>query len=735
MSFIDAIRLPSKTWFYRRRRRVAVVIGFALLVYISWDMVFNGKFIEIENMDFPGLGDFPCEQSQVSGKCAFFVGRHLTLRAKWRCISMGSLCKGFVFNSGTMMMEIKNAVGTQPVYAPGMVLYIRNKYVSRMNLTIEECAPVLDQSSSHGDSDSDMACKLPKLDPFDKAVMPLMRDKGKLTCPGRLVTSMKDGVLVFDPKGTNVQQVEYETIIRVKGDFGHGVGRRGILTRSDNTVILNHDTVRVAFRNDKGEHQMDFHMDINPIPGVSGRGSKSPGIPVNVLIIGFDSTSRSHFMRKLPRVKQWLDKELDTFSFSGYSTVGDGTTPAMIAMLVGKLEEQLPEARRSRGGVNVDVWPFIFPEFHDNGYVTAWSEDQAKYGIFQYRLEGFKVKPVDHYLRNFWVAVSAHTGDMGSLCIGSEPAFEKRFRFIESLFEKYPKTRKLSLEFFCITHDDMNDIGYVQDDFLRFLGSMKSKGYLDNTMLVVMGDHGARYGPIRSTIIGKLEERLPYLSISVPKWFKSKHPDVHNALKANTDRLTSPFDLHATFLHILRYPDTPKVDVGQSLFQEVPKSRTCEVAGIPVHYCTCMDWKQVSPGHHHIKQLAEEAVRHINERIQREGVADKCAELRLTGIHNAVFIAPSRQVQTFKGSDDMYYREIYEGDNPKGMCNYQVQLKTSPNDGIFEVTGYISSYSPHVNPMMSRLDAYGDQPQCITESHPHMREVCYCLDKRKENVG
>ena len=62
-----------------------------------------------------------------------------------------------------------------------------------------------------------------------------------------------------------------------------------------------------------------------------------------------------------------------------------------------------------------------------------------------------------------------------------------------------------------------------------------------------------------------------------------------------------------------------------------------------------------------------------------------------------------------------------------GVCHYQVQIVTSPNNGIFEATVRLSSGSAFVNPQLSRIDRYGDQPRCIIETHHHMREYCYYL--------
>ena len=105
----------------------------------------------------------------------------------------------------------------------------------------------------------------------------------------------------------------------------------------------------------------------------------------------------------------------------------------------------------------------------------------------------------------------------------------------------------------------------------------------------------------------------------------------------------------------------------------------------------------------------------------------KCALLNLKQIKSAVKITPNEEVETFEKAADLDGRKVLKGKKPKGVCHYQVQIVTSPNNGIFEATVRLRSGSAFVNPQLSRIDRYGDQPRCIIETHHHMREYCYYL--------
>jgi len=51
---------------------------------------------------------------------------------------------------------------------------------------------------------------------------------------------------------------------------------------------------------------------------------------------------------------------------------------------------------------------------------------------------------------------------------------------------------------------------------------------------IISGDHGHRFHSIRSTFIGKLEERLPFLGMMLPKKLHNKYPSLDGILKQNT---------------------------------------------------------------------------------------------------------------------------------------------------------------------------------------------------------
>uniref|UniRef100_A0A158Q6Z7 Uncharacterized protein n=1 Tax=Elaeophora elaphi TaxID=1147741 RepID=A0A158Q6Z7_9BILA len=157
---------------------------------------------------------------------------------------------------------------------------------------------------------------------------------------------------------------------------------------------------------------------------------------LDVYFIGFDSLSQMSFRRKLPKTVKYIEEELDAVVLDGYNIVGDGTPQAFIPILTGQTEEELPLTRKRfvEASYVDEVYPFVWKNFSEAGYVTLYAEDSAKLGTFTYRLkkhetqsrdlygqdfQGFKYQPTDHYVRTFFQRAEDMFSNLQ--CLGSVP--------------------------------------------------------------------------------------------------------------------------------------------------------------------------------------------------------------------------------------------------------------------------------------------------------------------------
>ena len=358
-------------------------------------------------------------------------------------------------------------------------------------------------------------------------------------------------------------------------------------------------------------------------------------------------------------------------------------------------------------------------------------------GAFNMRLTGFNKPPCDHYARPFWSAVP-HNPDSGlhDKCVNSQPQHTLQLEYLKSLFRAYPDTRKFGFTFLSSLchHITILPLGEAANEFFEFFKSIRDSGFLNDTMFVVMGDHGARTGEFRFTIQGKLEERLPFLSIALPASFRLKYPQLVNNLEKNTKVIITPLDLHATFMHVLKYPTDPSrsdLTRGTSLFSPIHRNRTCHEAKIPEYFCPCVQWLPLNFTHAHVRISALRAADHINSLLAEDSrVRHLCAKLTVDEILSAWQEMPSVKVRTFSGIENGiglgFGKADFEPSQSPNECSYQVRFRTKPSYGIFEASVKVIDGHFIVSKHISRINIYGSQPDCIKTSYPHLRKFCYC---------
>ena len=320
-------------------------------------------------------------------------------------------------------------------------------------------------------------------------------------------------------------------------------------------------------------------------------------------------------------------------------------------VILGKTELELPDVRRDiLGTSDVDVFPLIWKKFKNLGYATMLAEDEPSIGMFNLRMNGFDQQPTDHYMRPFWLALWESEIRKASprFCTGNVPNHMYLLDYTKDFFDKYSNVSKFAFVFSSeLTHWDNNPGEYADTDLVEFLEYFKKKGYLDNTVVILYADHGARYSRVRNTVQGKMEERLPMLSLTFPKQFKQKYPQLYKNLQKNSNRLTTPFDIHETLLHTLHLdrnkPHKDKMGRAFSLLEKVPANRTCSSAHIDMHWCTCLKQFELDSSDAHVQKSARALVQVINK--ETEKVRDQCAKLKFKAIQHAYLVVPNEKVR------------------------------------------------------------------------------------------
>ena len=217
-------------------------------------------------------------------------------------------------------------------------------------------------------------------------------------------------------------------------------------------------------------------------------------------------------------------------------------------------------------------------------------------------------------MRNFNLYRQNNTRRDKPHCFGPVPAHLTMFNWARDMFESYKVRIKFSFVFHKIlSHNHINYVTVADEDLADTLKYMNDRAYFDNTLLILMSDHGAHFSSIRQILQGRFEERNPFFSVRLPPKFIIKYPYIYKNLLINADRLTSPFDVHATFQDVISYKDVANASRGISLFQKIPVDRMCEEAGLTQHWCLCLEWTNENVQDPNVIASARAFVQYVNE--------------------------------------------------------------------------------------------------------------------------
>ncbi|XP_071481443.1 uncharacterized protein [Diadema antillarum] len=597
------------------------------------------------------------------------------------------------------------------------------------------------------------ACITPQLNPRDSSIEHLLKRSQPMTCTGFRLAYIKDDMIHFDlsryPDSCSVHfpaRVD-DNIQKTKrlGDYffdGKNVSFAPSNRESE------HDrprsdflTVKCAIPSPLGDGSFTDHTDslarIKDDPEISIRAKNkqrrtTSGLGLNVIMLGMDSTSRMNAIRNIPKSLAYMEEELQAVFLNSYNIVGDATTGALIPILTGKFESELPNTERG-GGAPVNVYPLVWKEFEQAGYVTMFAEDRPDLSLFNYRLTGFKEQPTDYYMRTFWREMDAYKN---GYCLGPDPVHIVMFRYLQDFMTSYPDNLKFGLSFLTDpTHDDLNILSVMDQDLLTFMHSAKESGALNQTILVIFGDHGSRYETVRQTFQGKLEERLPFMAIVLPDIFRQRYPEAYRNLVTNADRLTTPFDIHATLRSVIDFSErdwTLSRRAFSLLSTEVPLGRNCREADIAAHWCACMGWNETRPDEH---ELVDGAARFAVDTINgiTSNAREKCSLLQLANIASKYRMAHNDQMLRFKEmqEDTIKLSELHP-DKEETWRTYQVTIETRPGGGVYESTVHVrrdvseQNWEYELSGEISRINKYGNQSDCIKKEYPSLAKFCFC---------
>ncbi|KAK6625152.1 hypothetical protein RUM43_005443 [Polyplax serrata] len=477
--------------------------------------------------------------------------------------------------------------------------------------------------------------------------------------------------------------------------------------------------------------------------------SKTPRKPddnkLNVIIIGIDSVSKLNMRRIMPKTLRYL-QERSWIELNGYNKIGDNTFPNLMAILSGEPMENLAVWWRNNS-LKMDDMPAIWKDFDEAGYVTLYAEDTPSISTFNFMRTGFVEKPTDYYMRPFMLAAhnNLHVKVLNGLpvCTGPVLVLDHILTYGKRFFKTFTNYSHFSLLWSnSLSHNDLNAPKILDNTLHKFLNDLSGLGIYENSVILLLSDHGVRFGNIRETFIGYIEERLPFMFLWFPKWFREKHPQKYANVVINQNRLTTPYDIYVTLKSLLQmegdntFPNnllpwgnevSQPVSVGcpkcKGLFEVQPLNRTCSDASIDVNWCLCSEFKNLDVRDKTASYVASFVYGYIvnrtNELIKRENVnRTLCSKWKLSKIYS---IQEILQKETEQNPQNTTYS------TPR-IFVIIIQL----NPGGTKVESTVKSYINNRGEMANlkfleypkRLDGIYKTSKCVKSSA--LKQYCYC---------
>lgn len=388
-----------------------------------------------------------------------------------------------------------------------------------------------------------------------------------------------------------------------------------------------------------------------------------PSTP-SVLILFIESLSQLSYYRFMKRTKSVLESYGNFQVLKGFVKPLNNSFPNTMAFLTGKKKVTYDDFDE----IYFDhLFPYIWDDFKRVNYTTGFLEDLTKIGVFNLKgKRGFRNQHfVDWNPRGFWLQLfkerHLNSSDPNkSISIWDEinenfcnhkngPNVEIFLNQINYFIRKRSEENKKFFLFAFhsrMTHDNFNNFKMIDKYFVQFF--KKSHPYLNDTIIILAGDHGPRHGYSVSTSLGRLEERMNLFTIRIPEAMNEEFPHLRMFLNANRHRLISWYDIHQMLLDLTKGHLSPLETVKSGPIspwgQVAHHDRNCSDAGIDDDYCICGSKISVDKSKGDVRRASMIFLMFVNRLIGSSPLLKGCQKQTLNSTIDFHYVIPPPDV-------------------------------------------------------------------------------------------
>ena len=321
----------------------------------------------------------------------------------------------------------------------------------------------------------------------------------------------------------------------------------------------------------------------------------------NILFLYIDAISRPEFIRAMKNTEKYLSKYFNSSEKSFYQMMKYHNFIFFTQQNVNPMF--FGESMFNSNGTS------ILKYIKKKGFITGHSNNictRQLYDIEDNYTENIEYDSFDHENiammcdPNFYNPENRFTPYMGPYsirrrCLYGRDTFEYIIEYGEKFWETYSKEHKfLRLSFQDAHEGTLEVVKYLDIKLAEFLEKFDKKGYLKDTAIFLVSDHGNNMIGIYN--IFQFEDYV--LEKTLGTWFMllPKKKEINEKyLEINQQRLVSPYDIHDTLLDMFGYHQNNKIysRKGQSIYKEINGlERNCDYYSqdiMPI-WCRCFDF-------------------------------------------------------------------------------------------------------------------------------------------------
>ena len=331
----------------------------------------------------------------------------------------------------------------------------------------------------------------------------------------------------------------------------------------------------------------------------------------NILILFFDTLSRAHFFRKLPKTINFLNqfskyqtntliKNMTVFQYFKYNSINTFTAPNLIASYYG-------------GKVNGNGTHFG-NYFKDNGFIIGRVNNfcEKEVVINKGNIKSFNHSIWDHEgssigcIKGFYRGIFADKiSSLVKRCLFGKDLTEYSLEYLKSFWEAYISQPKMFLFQSIEGHEPTGElIGHYDEIYYNFLNNFYSNALLKDTIILIFSDHGQHLsGPLYlfNSEDFFFERTLAILFLVIPNNELLYKNNLYEKIKYNEQVFITPFDIYNTLIYFAygemnEMYNKNSVSYGDSLFTKLNfKERFCDSSKydnqINKYTCNCITKK------------------------------------------------------------------------------------------------------------------------------------------------